>query len=334
MPLASLRPSPLQLFLAADDGLGGGRLRASPSMLRLRFRVYVEAASWEALPPWEKYLCRVHAYAQVTPDAVFCLESASALWGLPLFGEPRDIHVFNAHRTTSTRYGDVVVHTSRDDRAVTRAGSLSATARLDTALDLGRVLPPAFGLAVADAMAHESADPHRAVSEFQRGPAVQVNTRGRRRLQWLADRIDASAESPGESVSRATMEWLGYPAPELQHVFTYEGVTDRTDFFWPEFDAIGESDGWGKYSGTAEEVRRRLHEEKVREDRLRRHLRAFGRWDWKDTMRAEPLDQKLAAMGLPRVAPRHSVGLATLRQHPRSLSTRESAERMRLGASR
>ncbi|MFG6476308.1 hypothetical protein ACFXP7_07935 [Microbacterium sp. P06] len=321
MPLITLHPSPVELYLAADDGIGSTRLRTAATMLRVRFRVYARSAAWAKLHPWERYLSRVHAYALVSPGAVFCLESAAVLLGMPVFGEPRDIHTYAQGRATSTRYGDVVIHTSAQDRPLfAGTGGLRVTDPIQTALDLGRVLPPAFGLAVADSAARSSIDAAAAIAAFRRGVTEQISPRGRARLRWLADRIDAVPESPGESVSRAVIEWLGYPQPELQHTFRYEGITDRADFFWREYRAIGESDGWGKYEGTPEEVRERLRAEKVREDRLRRYERSFGRWDWRDTMRAEPLDRKLALMGLPVLARRNNAALTTLRSHSRSLS--------------
>jgi hypothetical protein len=329
------KPAPLELHVATDDGVGSSRLRTSATMLRLRYRVYADAVAWAKLQPWDKYLCRVHAYGLVAPDAVFCLESAAVLLGLPIFGEPRDIHVFDARRTTSTRYGDVVVHTSRTGRQVVEgAGSLRMTDSLHTALDLARVLPPAFGLAVADTMAHSAGEDADVVTEFCARASADAGLKGQRRLRWVSARIDGLPESPGESVSRAVIEWLGYPTPGLQHQFQHEGFVDRADFFWREYRVIGESDGWGKYSGTPDEVREQLRTEKTREDRLRRHEGAFARWDWRDTMRADPLHRKLAATGLPVIAKRNNAGLATLRQHRRSLLPRESDERLGISAAR
>ncbi|MGL1316135.1 hypothetical protein ACSTLB_00325, partial [Vibrio parahaemolyticus] len=60
---------------------------------RVRRAVYTPKHDWEALPEWDRYLLRVHAFALTRPDAVFPHESASALLGLPTFGHPRHIHV-------------------------------------------------------------------------------------------------------------------------------------------------------------------------------------------------------------------------------------------------
>lgn len=58
--------------------------------------------------------------------------------------------------------------------------------------------------------------------------------------------------------------------------------------------------------------------EKRREDRLRRHLDGFARWDWHDAVGVTGLDSILAAR-LPRVRPREESMLLTLATHPRTL---------------
>lgn len=57
---------------------------------------------------------------------MFCLESAAILSGTPVFGEPRDVHLFDpAGRTW--REGDVVVHGSRDVLTFAYEGHIDRT---------------------------------------------------------------------------------------------------------------------------------------------------------------------------------------------------------------
>ncbi|MBD7958819.1 hypothetical protein H9651_14350 [Microbacterium sp. Sa4CUA7] len=108
----------------------------------------------------------------------------------------------------------------------------------------------------------------------------------------------------------------------LKVEFSAEGHSDRVDFFWRRARTIGESDGYGKYAGTdVADTVARVVSEKQREDRLRRQVRAFTRWDWAATMRVDPLDERLARAGIARVRPPQHALLATLRHHPRSLRT-------------
>ncbi|MFB8388177.1 hypothetical protein ACFC3F_13655 [Microbacterium sp. NPDC055910] len=284
---------------------------------RVRPGVYVDAAVWRALQPWDRYLLRVHAVAITWNEPVFCLESAAALHGLPTFGEARHIHLLSPDATTRRR-GDVIVHGARDGRRIDVVEGVCATALTDTAVDLVRVLPPAFALAVADAaLRHGGTD---AAIDFSAAGRAQANRRGIRQLDWVQERATAEAESSGESVSRAVIEWLGYERPELQVEFEHDDGTDRVDFFFRTARVIGESDGYGKYDASNRAaMRAHFVREKKREDRLRPRVNGFGRWDWADTLRVEPLDAKLRAAGLAPVRPRHSSMLATLAANPRSL---------------
>lgn len=307
-------PAPL---LIAHDADPTSRPRELSGHLRLRRGVYVSAQAWRALEPWDRYLTRVHAVAAIRPGSIFCLESAAALRGLPLFGEPRNIHVYDPLATRSTSFGDIVVHTSGTPRVVRRIGDLDVVDTADTVLDLARALPPAFALATVDAAIGPGSQPALALDEIVDALAGRASgSRGTRRARWAIDRADARAESVGESVSRAVIEWLGYPPPALQRTFRFEGSEDRVDFFWEGEGVVGESDGFGKYERDAVAS---IVREKRREDRLRRHVSGFARWGWADAMRADPLDRSLAAAGLRPVRARQHGMLATLRRNPRSL---------------
>ncbi|MFS0867083.1 hypothetical protein AB3M83_07075 [Microbacterium sp. 179-B 1A2 NHS] len=310
MHIPELRPSPLPLVVACDRS-PVPRPRRDVRLIAVRRGIHADAAEWARLQPWERYLARVHALALARPQSVFARESAAALLGLPVFGEPRRIHLHDPEGTVSTTFGDVVVHTSRDERGVLEASGLRLLSAEDTIVDLARSLPPAFGLAVTDAAVARSAS----VTDLVHRNDGRVDRRGRRRAAWVLARTDGRAESVGESVSRAVIEWLGFAAPVLQHEFAAEGFRDRTDFWWPEVRVVGESDGWGKYGlGDAAASRLALATEKRREDRLRRQVRGFARWEWRDAMRAEPLGSILRAAGVPVVRrPDHAM-LATLRR--------------------
>ncbi len=312
-PISLLRPSPIPLHAVRQLDAGRMRARDVADFVRVRTGVYADRRLWQGLAPWDRYLARVHAVAARRPDTIFAFESAAALLGLPIFEEPRDIHTYDPDRTRSRRFGDVVVHTSEDPKMI-RSGVISVTSVADTALDLLRVLTPAFALAVADAaiapsLANATSRAHlRALAE------TRANPRRRAQALWAVDRADPQAESPAESISRAVIEWTGFEAPELQRWFSSEGFDDRVDFFFPRARVIGESDGYDKYA--AEESRdavRGIVAEKQREDRLRRQCDGFARWDRADALAVTPLRRKLHAAGLRAERPEQTVMLATLR---------------------
>ncbi|SDH06318.1 hypothetical protein [Microbacterium pygmaeum] len=306
----------LPFFLTRDAPLLRRPYRRDAELHQVRRGVYLEAKVWAGMKPWERYAARVEALALMWDAPVFCLESAAVRLGVPLFGEPRDIHVVDSSGK-SRRYGDVVVHATSDDLEVMTTGGVSTTSYVDTALALCRVLPPAFALAVAD-KALRSQTALNGTPTFGVMGRERADRRGLRQLDWIDARATATAESVGESVSRAVIEWLGFEAPELQVEFFHEGARDRSDFYFRRRRIVAESDGYGKYDAhDPESAKAHFVREKIREDRLRRHEGGFARWDWADTLRSSPLGDKLHAAGLTTVRPREFALLRTLRHNPR-----------------
>ena len=98
----------------------------------------------------------------------------------------------------------------------------------------------------------------------------------------------------------------GLPAPELQSRFSdAAGLIGFVDFWWPEWDVIGEFDGLGKYlredlrnGKTPGEI---VVDEKVREDRLRAATGArVVRWGWDTARSPQRLVSVLLRAGLPQ----------------------------------
>ena len=116
--------------------------------------------------------------------------------------------------------------------------------------------------------------------------ATLLTSEARRR--WVTQVLDfagTDSESPGESLSRAQMHVLGFPAPLLQARVHMGGVfIARTDFFWPRHRLIGEFDGDAKYLRDeylgGQTARQAVLAEKKREDQLRAAGFQVVRWDW------------------------------------------------------
>lgn len=316
---------PLPVYSVADARMLGIRLHEKRWM-RLRKGVYVDRAGFVELSAWDRYAVRVHAYLRMHPDAVLCLESAAVIHGIPSFGEPKDIHVYDPDLDKSSRHADAITHTSIDLREIDEVGGIRVTSLRDTIVDLARVATPAHALAMTDAAisAAQGGDV-RLVDLVERGGEL-VNPRGRTRMRWVWDNADERSESPAESVSRAVMMWCGFERPELQREFEYEGQRDRADFYFRSCRAIGEVDGWGKYLlDGGDKAFARLKEEKRREDRLRRHRHPFARWELDDAWKVAPMCRALNAAGILTVEPRQQAMLATLRRDPRAKPWRPRA---------
>ncbi len=96
-------------------------------------------------------------------------------------------------------------------------------------------------------------------------------------------------------MSRVKFHHVDLPKPELQYDVCNE-VGDwigRTDFWWPEFDTVGEFDGRIKYGRSLQPeqpIESVLFDEKLREDAIRDQGKQMARWIWGDLY--PPLDLK------------------------------------------
>ncbi|MFB7893927.1 hypothetical protein ACFC1I_17135 [Microbacterium sp. NPDC056044] len=240
--------------------------------------------------------------------AVFCLESAAALLGMPIFGDPIDVHVLVPAGRASRLISGVRTHRSSEDRTIVATGGVAMTGPEDTAVDLARLRHPAIGLASADAAMR-----HPAESTAERLLLIneaRVSGRGRDIARWPLARARPESETAIESVSRAVIEWLGFPAPELQ----VAGQKDRADFVWKLARLGGEADGDLKYDGRFGDAREVLRRQTLRDRRLRTHLRAVVHWGWTDATTVTPLRDILTGSGLRPIAPEQTAQLHSLRR--------------------
>jgi hypothetical protein len=285
---------------------------ASGHIVRLARGVYAATSEWTVLRPWEKYLAHVHAAALVQPDAIFSHESAAALWGLPLFGQPAAVHVLGDPDASSRLASGIRTHSTVDARQIVELDGFRVTAPTEVVIDHARSRHPAVALAVADATLR--AFPGTSVEQLTATNEARSSSRGRRKARWSITRADARAERALESVSRAAMEWLGFEEPDLQWEIRHpDGTLDRIDFRWAHRLILGEADGAMKYSGRFGDPTVAVLSEKRREDRLRRLVHGFARWGWRQVSFPAELRGILEAAGLPLVRPEQSAPLLSLR---------------------
>ncbi len=253
---------------------------------------YFPVSSWEQLDAREQYLVRVHAIARTRRNPpVLSHWSAAALHGLPLVGDwPMEVHTIVGPTSGGRSRHHVIKHSIRlDDADVTELDGLRVTTVARTILDIAVTGSFMVAVTMADRAIH--------VDRFRRTPALTTKSelrelwaarlpfRGSARSWEVIDFAETRADSPIESVSRVNMRVIGCPRPQLQVPFSdYQGRIGETDFYWPEFEVIGEADGDVKYldpryraGRTADQV---VLDEKVREDRLRALGRTVSRWRW------------------------------------------------------
>lgn len=305
-----LRQSPIALNLWHQTDDAGRRTDRVPGMQRVRRGVYADAAEWQALTPWDRYLARVHAQLLYDPRSVIVDESAAALWGPSIAWASRPVHILRpgGHARSSAA---LRIHTTRDARDIVEVDGILITSPVSTAIDIARNRPWAEGRAYADALMRlDGAITREALSAEN---AARSSSRGALHAGWVIDRASPIPESPLESLSLCAIEWGGFEIPELQTEFAWEDGIDRSDFFWRNQRIIGEADGDAKYD-LSDDPREALREEKRREDRLRRRVSGFARWGWADIPIPGRIDSYLRAAGLRPICRPDPVLLATLRR--------------------
>jgi hypothetical protein len=289
---------------------GGEPPHLDPGLDRVRRGYYRPAG--EILTASELYRLRLYATAEArTEHLAFSHASAAELWGCPqLAADTALVHTTRPGKARRTSAG-VAVHRSAipDGHLVRLPDGLWVTSREWTAVQLAATLPlPNVLLPLDHLVGLLNDDPDgdpagEAVVDRLLDlcpPQLKGGARARRNLR-LADPRSGSA---GESLSRGQMELLRVPRPRLQVRFARgdEPGDDVVDFDWPELGVFGEFDGKAKYfrseltdGRTPEEV---LWEEKLREDRIRRHRPRAARWGWDVAMSRARLGSVLARAGV------------------------------------
>jgi hypothetical protein len=274
--------------------------------------VYVRADLWNAMGPDERYRARVKAAAALADrDLVFAYQSAAAQWRLPWVGGwPHQAHILENAATGGRSKAMLLRHTVGIPADLVEIDGLTVTSLARTVVDLARSASFGPAVAVADAALHRTAHPLAGVPrtfltrddllrELDGVPFRHGLAKGHR----VIDFADGAADRPGESMSRVNMHLMGLPRPQLQvPIVGDSGRIWIVDFWWPEFNLIGEFDGHRKYTDP-EFLRGRTPEqavidEKDREDDLRAAHHGMSRWDWDIALSPILLRDKLIRAGL------------------------------------
>ena len=279
--------------------------------VRLASGVYFPAVVWAGLSADDRFLVRVHAVALASqPGNVFSHYSAAALWRLPLVGawpgKPEVVVGVGATGRTRRSFAARKYALPLEPDVI---DGVTVTPLARTVVDMGRVAPLSVSVPMIDrALAvKKSGAAALPVSIAPADLASEVraisSTRGMARCGRAIELADGLSGSPGESLSRVAIHVLGLPAPVLQYPFyDAHGLVGIVDFWWPDFDLIGEFDGHGKYlredllggQSTADAV----IAEKRREDRLRALGPRVCRWGWAEARSLPRLSAHLAQAGL------------------------------------
>jgi hypothetical protein len=327
--VTTLTPSPIAL-LRRDDISHPDRAIRARRLVTISRGIYAEADAWRRLRPSERYCARVHATALRYPDAVFILESGASLRGLPVFGEPVDVHIVAPPLATSRAMSGVRVHTASDMPAAEEVGGILVAKPAEIVVDVARSRHHVVGFTLAGAALRD--DPHLSVDALREINETRRSSRGRRHARWAIDHATGAPESTLEQVSLAAIGWLGFPPPELQKwiLGPEPGEDDRLDFWWEELGIAGEADGDVKYAGRdAIDV---LRDRRDRDARLLdRGVSATAHWGWHDARRVTPLRAALLAAGLRPERPENTAELRSMMRVLSSHSATSVATSVALG---
>ncbi|WP_309128082.1 hypothetical protein [Microbacterium sp.] len=268
---------------------------------------------WRRLTPIQQHFVRVLEVADRSrKPQVFMGAAAAAVLGIDRIGAwPHRVEVRIA-RTSGGRSSGAVARRALGFDGVDLLewrGHL-VTSPAQTAIDVAAEAHFTAGVIAFDQALWRRRDGGAltTISEIERVLAAQ----SRRGIGRAAAALDFSTElsdSVRESEARVLIDRMGFPTPELQREFRLTGGrVARADFYFPDFDHIGEFDGTGKYldpallrARTPQQV---LLEEKDREDELRRVVQAFSRWRTAAHRDPGMLYDILSAAGLPSRLPR------------------------------
>lgn len=235
------------------------------------------------------------------PWPVFAGESAALLHGLPMVGPmPNQVQVISGlkihasvttwRRTRSWHY----------DSQPVQVEGMYCTDVLYTLADLLCSRDFYSGIASVDYVLREKiATKQQILTELGR----RIGCKGVIKARDVVKHADARSESVGESLSRAVMLKGHLPMPRLQEtIYDHGNFVGRVDFYWPDFNIIGEFDGLGKYnSGTYTDLSpgQIAQNERQRENALELATGArVVRWTWREAVDKDALLVKLGRVGI------------------------------------
>ena len=255
-------------------------------LVHIRRGAYVEPSSEEPDPRAAHRQLVEATIRQSSPEAVASYVSAAVLHGLPTWNDSLSRVHLSRNRSGGgrrrRRYSEIHGATL-PERDVVLVDGIRTTSLGRTVVDLACALPMDRAAAAGDAALRLGADPAELTELLDEGGGRRGIAQARRAVAFL----DGRSESAGESVSRVQFHRYGIPKPDLQHdVFGPDGeFVGRSDFWWEQYNTLGEFDGKIKYGRTLkpdQAVEDVLFDEKHREDALRDEDLQVERWIWKD----------------------------------------------------
>lgn len=179
--------------------------------------------------------------------------AAASLWGIQILGQWPELVDVTLERATGGRSdGALRRHcTGLESTEIVMLDGLLVTSPAQTVVDLARTLPFTDAVVAVDSALHRRRNPAPLTTPegIARVVGIVEGRHGFRKAVAAAASATSLSDSPKELQSRVLIHLLGFPKPELQHVFALaNGGKAETDFYWQDFAHIGECDGRAKYT--------------------------------------------------------------------------------------
>ena len=229
-------------------GIGPRRLRnliAGGTLQRIRRGAYIYNHNADQLNSDDRLRVRCIAADLVGFQGVFSHKSAAVLWGLDLLTVPQMLDAYSRSHCATDRERIHRHKTAISPDEVTRlpGTSIMATTVARTLQDCTRSMPFREAVVLADSIMRRGLmEPHE-VTEI----LLNLTGYGGSVGLLLAQAVNASSESAGESLTRCLLMEHRLPLPVTQYPISCEGRNYRVDFAWPEARVILEFDGEQKY---------------------------------------------------------------------------------------
>ncbi|MBN9632579.1 MAG: hypothetical protein J0I18_18545 [Actinobacteria bacterium] len=240
--------------------------------------------------------------------SVFAYWSAALIHDLPMLNAPPPtVHILAAGPVGTADRG-VVAHPRTPRQQHQCHHGLQVTSPAQTVAHLAGRTSFVEGVVIADhalaAGAFDERTPLATRAQITEAAECLADPGERSRALAVARFADGRAESPLESVSRATMALAGAPPPELQvPLRDRNGLVARLDFCWPALGLAGEADGAEKLLHPAFNRSRGGWDVLAARTRREQRIEAIGlrvlRWRWETGRRVDRMRAFLASEGVP-----------------------------------
>lgn len=223
----ALRAGPFTTATAREHGVSRGVL--SGNRVRPVIRGVHDLACGGAAVSERDRLRRVLTAVQlVAPEVVASCLTACVLWGLPIPGSPRPIHVCS---TRQIRRAGMLAHRRSVDGSVGRDG-FAVTTPAQTFIDVGLEVDAGWHLAIGDAMVQNAL---LTAQELRLAVASRPATGGVVVARTTAALVRPGSESPMESLLRWSILADGLPEPVVNaRVLDDGGWLARVDLSYPD----------------------------------------------------------------------------------------------------